>query len=260
MTISREAQNRFVNRLFILASLAAFLTAGPHCQSQLRSAAPDTEGARASTDTILQQMTRSAGVIFVGQVISVNRPQTPGLLHENASRGIVTVAFRVDQALRGSTSGSLYTLREWAGLWTGTAERYRPGQRLIMFLRSARQDGLTSTVHGVEGAIPLRGGGAAPGPDDTNPQAAEWLVDLRWVQAQVPRNRSLLRLPARPPVGFPNVADPSSTSEALLPPVGGGAISPWWVPSHPASPEMVALPEFLNLCRGWMRQADDDAS
>ena len=52
----------------------------------------------ASADAVIDEMSRAAGVIFVGQVTAVRRPVAFGM---DASGGIVEVDLRVDQAVRG---------------------------------------------------------------------------------------------------------------------------------------------------------------
>ena len=85
-------------------------------------------------------------------------------------------------------------LREWGGLWEGTDERYRVGQRLLMLLHAPGASGLSSPVSGMDGAIPLLAGASA---------TAEPMVDLRWVAARVSRGpvryrAETPRTPARP--------------------------------------------------------------
>src|SRR3954469_7314069 len=82
-----------------------------------------------TNEDALHAMSDEAGVIFVGEVISIR--QKPG---RGGGTGWVEINFRVDQAVRGSNAGDTYTLREWAGLWEGGEERYRPGQLLLMLL------------------------------------------------------------------------------------------------------------------------------
>jgi hypothetical protein len=157
-----------------------------------------------TVDALIEQMSVAAGVIFAGQVIAVRRPAGIAGSEQDAAEGIVEIDLRVDQSARGPAAGSIYTLREWTGLWAGAeaggSRRYRVGQRLLLFLYPPDAHGLTAPVHGAEGAIPLRGSGVAPGPDDTTNASAEWLVDLRWLQAQAIRSPSHSPDPVRPPI------------------------------------------------------------
>lgn len=90
----------------------------------------------------LTQLTRKAGFIFSGRVLRVERPPaTPGRVP------VVRVELRVERALRGTRSGEVFTLTQWAGAWENGAQ-YRPGQRLLLFLYPRGPAGLTSAVGG----------------------------------------------------------------------------------------------------------------
>lgn len=159
-------------------------------------------GVPATADALIEQMSLAAGVIFAGEVTAVRRPMGFAGSAQAAAEGVVEIDLHVNQSLRGPAGGSTYTLREWSGLWAGNSGRYRVGERLLLFLYAPDAHGLSAPVHGAEGAIPLRGSGNAPGPDDASTDAAEWMVDLRWLQAQVLRKHLLpaspMRSPARP--------------------------------------------------------------
>jgi hypothetical protein len=88
---------------------------------------------------------RSSGYIFAGTVKSVARVAPKG-------NGVATVLinFRVDQAMRGVRTGQTLAIREWAGLWE-SGERYRPGERVLLFLYPPSKLGLTSPVAGPMG-------------------------------------------------------------------------------------------------------------
>jgi hypothetical protein len=116
-----------------------------------------------STQAALQAMFAAADVVFAGEVIRVH-----------AEEGFVEVRFRVDDAVRGTTAGAVYVLREWSGLWTDGA-RYRVGDRRLMLLHAASAAGLASPVGGPDGVIPVTG----------SEMAGE--VDLRWLNTQVVR-------------------------------------------------------------------------
>jgi hypothetical protein len=166
----------------LLAVLPLALSPAGHAQAL--SAAPQT------IEDALHQMSDLAGVIFVGEVTAVRHPNAdPG------SSGFVEVDFRIDQAVRGCTTGSTYTLREWAGLWQGGDERYRPGHRLLMLLHSPNAAGISSPVAGMDGAIPLRAAASvslatstAVTNDATLPDSPPTLnVDLRWIGTHLHR-------------------------------------------------------------------------
>jgi hypothetical protein len=127
---------------------------------------------------VLHQLSDKADIIFAGQVVAVRHPN---------GAGWVEVEFRVDQAIRGCSVGTPYVLREWAGLWAGTSQRYRVGQRLLMLLHAPGAAGMSSPVSGLDGAIPIRQGGAAATPTDFAPPRQPPFVDLRWLGARLPR-------------------------------------------------------------------------
>lgn len=89
------------------------------------------------------QIAAVAGIIFSGRVTSIG--QSAGLPgHETAS---TTVTFQVEQAMRGVSPGQSLTIHEWPGLWNG-GERYRVGERVLLFLYLPSKFGLTSPVSG----------------------------------------------------------------------------------------------------------------
>jgi hypothetical protein len=139
----------------------------------------------ATADDLIRQMADSAPVIFVGDVVEVRRSSNYAGSPVDAAEGSVEVDFLVDVAVRGSHAREIYTLREWGGLWAGGTDRYRTGQRFLMLLREPGSSGFSSPVHGFEGAIPLHGSGSAPGPYSTSSAGAQWMVDTRWLQAQM---------------------------------------------------------------------------
>jgi hypothetical protein len=88
---------------------------------------------------------RSSGYIFAGTVKSVEHAAPKG-------NGVATVLvdFHVDEGIRGVRTGQTLAIREWAGLWE-SGERYRPGERVLLFLYPPSKLGLTSPVGGPEG-------------------------------------------------------------------------------------------------------------
>jgi hypothetical protein len=91
-------------------------------------------------------LTPKAGYIFSGTVKSVERlaPRVKG------SVAVMRITFHVDQGLRGTRTGQTLIVREWAGLWQA-GERYRPGERAMLFLYPPSKLGLTSPVGGASG-------------------------------------------------------------------------------------------------------------
>jgi hypothetical protein len=91
----------------------------------------------------LPQLTRAAGTIFSGRVTSVARIPAS---HGDAVASI-KITFHVEHALRGARAGENLTIRQWMGLWSG-GQRYRPGERILLFLYPRSKLGLTSCVAG----------------------------------------------------------------------------------------------------------------
>jgi len=88
----------------------------------------------------------AAGIIFSGTVKSVERrPAPPGSAVET-----VAITFHVENSLRGVASGEDLTISQWIGLWA-TGQRYRVGQRVLLFLYPPSKLGLTSSVAGPMG-------------------------------------------------------------------------------------------------------------
>lgn len=220
-------------------------------------------GMPATADAVIEDMARAAGLIFAGQVIAIRRSAGFTNSDQAAAEGIVEVDFRVDQAVRGPASGAIFTLREWSGLWNGNGgnERYRVGQRLLVFLYEPDISGLSSPVHGRDGAVPLRGGGIAPGPDDATSFAAEWMVDLRWVQARTLKGEALVLPPAQRPT-YPRPVHgivPETFSERPGFDFDQDFVRREPVSQPPPSLEPVEtqpLSQVLVLCRRAMRPAD----
>jgi hypothetical protein len=87
------------------------------------------------------QLARSAGIIFSGIVIKVEHTSAniPG-----QAAGTVAITFQVETAIRGVAGKSL-TITQWIGLWS-RGQRYRVGERLLLFLYPRSRVGLTSCV------------------------------------------------------------------------------------------------------------------
>src|SRR5215469_4220105 len=225
--------NQIKRRSFQLLSAAALALANlAHAQGT----APTPQ----TLEEALHQLSNAAGVIFVGEVVAI-RHRTG----ENGSSGIVETDFRVDQAIRGCSTGT-YTLREWAGLWSGGDQRYRVGQRLLMLLHAPNLAGVSSPVGGMDGAIPIRGAVSELVPQDSTARAAVAnassitatrasttvvatpappVADLRWVGTRVLRSISFqtTTTPSTKPAtanidatsaSWPTIADVSEASIA----------------------------------------------
>ena len=102
----------------------------------------------------LRQLTRSSGYIFAGTVTAVGHVSATGP-NELAT---MRITFRVDQAIRGVRTGHTLVIREWAGLWE-SGERYRTGERVLLFLYRPSKLGLTSPVGGPLGRFAMDSNG-----------------------------------------------------------------------------------------------------
>jgi len=109
------------------------------------TAASQLKGPGISSFPTLAQLARKAGYVFDGTVLSVVRVgKTP---HDVPT---MQITFRVERGIRGTQTGQVLTVREWAGLWE-SGERYLPGERVLLFLYPPSKLGLTSPVAGALG-------------------------------------------------------------------------------------------------------------
>lgn len=71
--------------------------------------------------------------------------------HQAATSGqpvdAVSITFHVENAIRGVTAGEDLTISQWIGLWSA-GQRYRLGERVLLFLYPRSRLGLTSCVGG----------------------------------------------------------------------------------------------------------------
>jgi len=123
-----------------------------------QTVAPDS-----SVVAALRNLASRSGVVFAGRVTEI-RPVG----------GVVEIVFRVEQPLMGDM-GSVYTVREWGGLWAAGQRRYTLGERVVIFLHAPNAAGLSSPVDGMEGILPVVQESA-----DSEP-----LLDLRRVATRV---------------------------------------------------------------------------
>jgi hypothetical protein len=97
----------------------------------------------------LVQIGNAAGTIFSGRVVSIARvPASAGPVKT------VAITFHVERALRGASTGQDFTIFQWIGLWT-SGQRYRVGERVLLFLYPPSKLGLTSSVGGPMGRFAL---------------------------------------------------------------------------------------------------------
>jgi len=94
----------------------------------------------------LRQLTRDSGYIFAGRVSAIERVPAAS----NPEGATVRITFQVEQGIRGVRTGQMLVIREWGGLWE-QGERYRQGERVLLFLYRPSKLGLTSPVAGALG-------------------------------------------------------------------------------------------------------------
>lgn len=107
---------------------------------------PGSSGSIVLQQTFFPQLVRAAGIIFSGRVTFVGHGAVP----QGPVPSSTTVTFQVEQAIRGTSLGQMLTIREWGDLWSN-GERYRVGERVLLFLYSPGKLGLTSPVAGAMG-------------------------------------------------------------------------------------------------------------
>lgn len=104
---------------------------------------------RASRNVSFEKLSTPAGIIFTGTVLRIER-----VVADNSEPATVRVTFRVDGAVRGCITGDTVELDEWAELWVRN-DRYRTGQRVLLFLYPPSDAGLTSPVAGDLGKVQI---------------------------------------------------------------------------------------------------------
>jgi len=114
---------------------------------------------------VLRSLASRTGVVFVGQVQRIVPKD-----------GVVEITFLVQQPVMGVVGGT-YVEREWAGRWSGGQQRYWVGQRAMFFLYAPSAAGLSSSVDGMAGVVPLVPMGAKADP----------LLDVRMLTTRVVR-------------------------------------------------------------------------
>ena len=169
-------------RVILLGALRAWLVCASWMGFAQGTVTDAPAGAPISVEDALRSMAGQAGVIFIGTVLRITHKGGG----DGASAGVVEVDFQVDQAVRGCTSGSVYTLREWGGLWAPNQFRYQVGETKLMLLHAPGASGMSSPVGGMDGAIPVRGN-AVSAVENGSIGISEPIVDLRWVAAKVGR-------------------------------------------------------------------------
>jgi hypothetical protein len=100
----------------------------------------------------LHALAAPSGYIFAGTVKAIERIKPR---HHN-SVGVIRITFYVSRGYRGVHTGQTFAIREWAGLWQ-SGDRYRVGERVMLFLYPPSKLGLTSPVP--NGRLPVDSSG-----------------------------------------------------------------------------------------------------
>ncbi len=182
------AQAKFFRR-FVLVLLLGSQLCWPGVVHSQR-----TRAARNSSTESFRHTVRKSGMIFDGMVT--------GVVRETGLRGAplaYRISFQVKHAMRGVHAGSALTIREWAGLWTGSdthEPRYRVGEHAVLFLYPAGPGGLTSPVGGSKGklAVDRAGRVVLPGEWLAYDQYGEPLDGTKSVATRSRSNRVPLRI------------------------------------------------------------------
>jgi hypothetical protein len=101
-----------------------------------------------------KQLSRRAGMIFAGTVLTAAAPTGANDRTAPGATAAVELRFRVDEAIAGVERGQVLTIHEWAGAWS----MHRPmasGQHTLIFLYPPSRLGLTSPVGGALGQVAL---------------------------------------------------------------------------------------------------------
>jgi hypothetical protein len=141
------ANSRTTPRITTLVCLAVFLMFGFLSGA---AAAQTREVAGLIPRPNLGHLASTSGYIFSGTVTSVTRATTTN----STTVPTMQITFRIDQAIRGVRAGQSLTIHEWAGLWDA-GERYHPGEQVMLFLYPPSRLGLTSSVAGAQGRLPI---------------------------------------------------------------------------------------------------------
>jgi hypothetical protein len=122
----------------------------PTAPNELRQHLPITPPGTPPGTIGFPMIARAAGAIFSGTVVSITRhPATQGQAVET-----VAITFHIENAIRGATPGESLTISQWIGLWSG-GQRYRVGERVLLFLYPPSKLGLTSCVAGGMGRFTI---------------------------------------------------------------------------------------------------------
>ena len=105
-----------------------------------------------------KQLSRRAGMIFSGTVLSTGPRGAPTGQIVQGTPPAVELDFRVDEAIAGVERGQILKIREWSGA-VAMHRPFRNGQHILIFLYPLSRLGLTSPVGGSMGQVALDASG-----------------------------------------------------------------------------------------------------
>lgn len=106
-----------------------------------------------SSSAVTDKLARPAGMIFSGAVVRIERVAV-----SDGEPASIRITLRVEEALRGCTAGETIEFAEWAELWV-RSDRYRVGQKLLLFLYPRNAAGISAPVAGEMGVFLVAPGG-----------------------------------------------------------------------------------------------------
>lgn len=102
---------------------------------------------------VLVRTLANSGRIFSGTFFQIEHHNSDS----SSALATTVIRLKVEEAIRGVQKGEIVEVKEWAGLWQA-GERYRPGERVLLFLYPPSKLGLTSPV-GRSGRLPVNNAG-----------------------------------------------------------------------------------------------------
>jgi len=132
-----------------------------------------------------KQLSRRAGMIFAGTVLTA---ATPTAATDRAVPGVtpaVQLSFRVERAIAGVERGQILTIHEWVGA-RFMHRPMRSGQHILIFLYPPSRLGFTSPVGGSLGQVALDPSGKNVSKYEQKPAAAIGLRNESSVRPRVP--------------------------------------------------------------------------
>jgi len=105
-----------------------------------------------------KQLSRRAGMIFAGTVVSASPQASLAAVRIDRAVPTTEMSFRVDHPIAGVKGGQILTIHEWTGAQS-LHRPMRPGEHILLFLYPPSRLGLTSPVGGSRGQIALDSSG-----------------------------------------------------------------------------------------------------